>query len=610
MNGYTGKILRVDLSSRTTRVEDLDMSLARQFIGSRGLATKFLYDEMDPTVDPLSPGNKIIFATGPLTGTIAPTGGRYTVVTKGPLTGAIACSNSGGYFAAELKFAGYDFLIIEGKAEKPVYLWIHDDGVEIRDADHLWGKPTNECEDLLHQETDKEAKIASIGPAGEKLVLFACVMNDKHRAAGRSGVGAVMGSKNLKAIVVRGTKPVGVAQPQEFLQAVTNAFNIMKGNPVTGQGLPQYGTDVLMNVINENGLLPTRNFQTGVFPGANNIGGEMVVEKVLIRNKGCFSCSIACGRVSKIEQGPYKGEGEGPEYESAWAIGADCGVDDLEAVLKANYICNELGMDTISAGATIACAMELYEKGYIPRDEVGLDLRFGNAEAMVKMMEMMGKREGFGDVLAEGSYRVAVKYGYPDAFMGVKKQDFPAYDPRGAQGMGLGYATSNRGACHLKGYTISPEILGVPEKVDPQATEGKAALQKSFQDLTAVIDASGICIFTSFGIGAPEVLAMLNGATGFNYTAEEMLQAGERIWNLERLFNLKAGLTRADDTLPKRLLEEGLPEGPNKGRVVRLGEMLDEYYELRGWDREGKPKPEKLAELGLTKEAGPIIATS
>ena len=600
MGGWNGTILRVNLSNGEIKKEPLNMDHARAYIGGRGLGTKILYDEIDPgKVDALGPENKLIMATGPLTGTSAPTGGRYMVITKSPLTGAIACSNSGGYIGAEIKFAGYDFLIFEGKAKEPVYLWIHNDQAELRPAGKIWGMTTDKAEPALKEATHPDAKVCGIGPAGEQLALTAAVINDTARAAGRSGVGAVMGSKNLKAVVVRGTNSVKVARPKEYLAACLAFARKMAANPVTGQGLPTYGTPILVNVINAHGFFPTKNFQFGQLDGADKISGETIHDTILTRNKGCFACTIACARVTEIKEGPYKGSGEGPEYESAWAIGASCGVTDLAAVTKANWLCNEYGMDTIEAGVTIATAMELFERGYIPEREIGRPLRFGDGAAMVAMMEAMGKREGFGDILALGGYRVAERYGHPELFMGVKKQAFPAYDSRGAQGMAVGYATANRGACHLRAYTISVEVFGIPQKMDPFAIEGKAGVAKLFQDVTAFVDSAGICLFTTFGVGAEDIHSLLEPATGAGYTVEECLKIGERIWNLERLFNQRAGITGKDDTLPPRILREPIPEGPSKGKVARLGEMLPEYYSLRGWSPDGTPTREKLKELAL-----------
>ena len=599
MGGWRGKILRVNLTKGTSQTETLDPKLARAYVGGRGLGTKILYDEIDPAVDPLSPRNPLILATGPLTGTNAPTGGRYMVITKSPLTGAIACSNSGGYFGAEMKFSGYDFVILEGRAKAPVYLWLNNGAVEIRPAEKVWGKSTHETEDRLREETHPEAKICSIGPAGEKQALTACVINDKHRAAGRSGVGAVMGAKNVKAVAAKGFQSVQVARPRDYMAACLATVRKLKESPVTGAGLPKYGTPILVNVINAHGFLPTRNFQQGQFEGADKLSGETIADTILVKNKGCFACTIACARVSAVTEGRYTGAGEGPEYESGWALGIATGVSDLGAVTKANYLCNELGMDTIEAGVAVATAMELFERGYVPESDIGRPLRFGDADALVWLMEEMGHRRGFGELAAQGGYRLAERYGHPDLFMGVKKQAFPAYDGRGAQGMALGYATSNRGACHLRGYTISVEVFGIPKKMDPFVTAGKPEVSKLFQDVTAFVDSTGLCLFTTFGIGVEDIQPMLEHATGAGYTLEECLKVGERVWNLERMFNLKAGISGKDDTLPPRILHDGIPEGPAKGMVGKLTEMLPEYYQLRGWDASGVPSRKKLRELAL-----------
>ncbi|MGI6435514.1 MAG: aldehyde ferredoxin oxidoreductase family protein [Syntrophomonadaceae bacterium] len=601
MFGWMGKVLRVDLTSGTTKMEDLNRKDLRDYIGARGLGTKIYCDEVDPKIAPLSPENKVIFMTGPLTGTLATSGGRYNVVTKGLLNGTIAASNSGGSFGPELKYAGFDGIIIEGKAEHPVYLWIYNELVEIRDASELWGKDVVETTDMIKAATNDEAKVACIGPAGENLVKFACIINEYSRAAGRSGVGAVLGSKNLKAIAVRGSGGIKVASVQGFMEAVTDARNKLVNHPVTGQGLAAYGTNILVNILNEHGGLPYKNFsEASVFSGAERISGEYQAEKYLVRNKGCFGCSIGCGRVTKISQGRFKSRGEGPEYEATWAFGADLAIDDFEAVSKANFICNQLGMDPITLGSTLSCAVEMYQKDIIPPQDVERPLHWGDPDMMVEMVTKTAYRQGFGDQLAEGSYRLAEKYGHPEFSMTVKKQELPAYDPRGQQGIGLNYATSNRGGCHVRGYMTSPEILSIPVASDPSVTEGKAALLKLFQDLTALVDSSGICLFTTFAIGLPEIAAQIREATGVNMSDEQFLQAGERIWNLEKLFNLGAGFTRKDDCLPKRLLEESIKGGPQKGRVNHLDKMLPEYYQLRGWDEEGVPSPAKREELGLS----------
>lgn len=595
--GYQGVILRVNLTDGTITREALNLDDATKFIGGRGLGTKILSDEIDPMVEPLSVENKLIFATGPLSGTNTPTGGRYMVLTKSPLTGTVACSNSGGYWGAELKFAGYDAIILEGKAEKPVYLNIVDDEVTINDASAIWGKLVDETTTILEGLHGEKARVSTIGPAGENLSKMAAIMNERGRAAGRSGVGAVMGSKNLKAIVVRGSKKVAVADPDKLKEAFTTSMKKIRENGVTGQGLPAYGTAVLVNIINENGALPTNNFQLSQFPDAEKISGELLAEKYLVRKDPCFRCPIGCGRYCKVGEI----EGAGPEYETIWGFGSDCGVNDMEAIIKANYWCNEYGLDTISASATIAAAMELYQRGYIKKEDLdgGPELLWGNAEAVVEWTKRIGDKAGIGALMAEGSYRLCEAYGVPEYSMTVKKQEMPAYDPRGIQGIGINYATSNRGGCHVRGYMISPEILGLPEKLDRFTLEGKAEWTKIFQDFTAAIDSLGLCLFTSFAMGADDYANLYNAISGTNVTGSEFIEAGERVWNLERTFNLKAGIDPSQDTLPKRLLEDAIAEGPSKGWVNKLSETLPEYYKARGWSADGLPTAERMEALGL-----------
>ena len=607
MYGWTGKILRVDLTRGTWQVEDVPKAWMRDFVGGRGLAAKYLYEEMDPMVDALSPENKLILATGPLTGTPVSCGARYMVVTKGPLTGAITTSNSGGHWGPELKFAGYDMVIAEGKAQKPSYIFIYDDRVEIRDAKNVWGKTVSETEDLIRAELGVPGtRVTGIGPAGENLVRFACIINDKHRAAGRSGVGAAMGSKNLKAIAVRGTKAVRVARPEDFMRSMWD-FAQKLAKSQERAGLTELGTPPTIDLVNAFGGLPTRNFQEGQFEQADNLNGNSIKDQRLVTNKACFACNIACGRVTQLGDGSGKFlvnthprnwdvAGEGPEYETVWALGADTGVGDLDAVIKANFLCNDLGMDPISMGATLAAAMELYEKGFINDSMVEIPLEFGSGDALVRMTEATGYREGFGDELAQGSKLMTEKFEHPEFFMGVKGQEFPAYDPRGFQGMGVAYATCNRGACHIRAWTPAVEALG---DMDPHTTEGKSKWVVDEQDRTTVHDATGICLFITAGSSLEDLLPCLIGATGIDYTWDDFVKAGERIWNIERLWNLKAGLTSKDDTLPKRLMTEAHKSGPSEGVTVKLDQMLPEYYEERGWTPDGEPREEKLVELGL-----------
>ena len=613
---WTGQFLRVNLTTGTIAREALNMEWARQYLGQRGLATKYLASEIDPKVDPLSPDNKMIFTTGPLTGTATSTAGRYSVVTKGPLTGCIACSNSGGMFGNELKNAGWDMIIVEGRAPKPVYLYVENDQVELRDAADFWGKTVWETETgLKARHQDPLLRIASIGAAGEKGALYACIVNDMHRAAGRSGVGAVMGSKNLKAIALRGSKGVRVKDPKRFLKVATEQKQVLADNAVTGKGLPAYGTQVLMNVINEVGALPTNTFRDVQFGGAHKISAEAMVaprktdgKPNLATNSACFGCTIACGRISQIDRShfsvanrrEYWHASGGLEFEAAWAMGADAGVDDLEALTFANFMCNEHGFDPISFGSTLAAAMELYEAGLITKEQTGgIELKFGSAEALVAMAELTGKGEGFGKELGLGSKRLCEKYGRPELSMTVKGQEFPAYDPRGIQGMGLTYATSNRGACHLRSYTVASEIMGIPVKTDPHTTDGKTGLVKAFQDATAAFDSAGICVFTSFAWTLENVAPQIDAACEGEWTAEYLSEVGERIWTLERQFNLAAGMTAKDDTLPKRLLKDAAKTGPAKGLASGLDKMLPEYYQIRGWTTDGVPTQETLKRLAL-----------
>ncbi|SNC63031.1 aldehyde ferredoxin oxidoreductase family protein [Polynucleobacter victoriensis] len=613
---WAGKLLRVNLTTGTCKSEPLNMTWAKDYLGSRGLATKYFTEEVDAKVDPLSVENKIIWATGPLTGTMASTGGRYTVVTKGPLTGAIACSNSGGYWGAELKFAGWDMVIFEGKSPKPVYLFVENDNAQLLDADYIWGKTVWDTEPAIktkHQ--DPLIRVSSIGRSGENGVLYSAIVNDLHRAAGRSGVGAVMGSKNLKAIAVRGTKGVGnVKNPKAFMAAAKEAKKVLAGNAVTGQGLPAYGTQVLMNVINEVGALPTRNHRDVQFEGAKDISAEAMAtpratdgKAHLVTNQACFGCTIACGRISKIDEThftvqnrpQYWGANGGLEYEAAWALGAANGVKDLEALQFANLICNEDGIDPITFGATVGAVMELYEMGVLTKEQIGIEAPFGSAEALCHLAEITARSEGFGKEMGLGSKRLTEKYGHPDLSMSVKGQEFPAYDGRVIQGIGLGYATSNRGACHLRGYTIASEVLGIPIKTEPTDTDGKPELLKAFQDATAAFDAAGICIFTSFAWTLNDVAPQVQAACGDEFTVENLTLIGERIWNMEKDFNLRAGFTRKDDALPKRLMTEAAKTGPAKGVVSGLDKMLPIYYQVRGWDEEGRIKPETRKRLGL-----------
>ena len=600
-NGYAGRILRVDLSSGEWETEDLDDGWVEGFIGGRGLGVKILLEEVGPNIEPLTPENKLILMTGPLTGTGAPYGAFCTIVSKSPLTGAIGYDYLGGHFGPELKFAGYDEIIVEGKAEEPVWLLIQDDAVELRQASHLWGKTTSETEEAIRAEvgdpwTAGDTRIAAIGPAGEKMVRFAAVVSGGF-AAGRTGPGAVMGSKNLKAIAVRGTQGVRVADAAAFKEAVAAVLETARTNPITGTdgSMSAYGTAAGTVVGNRMGILPTRNFHSGLFESFDReLGARSLARTLLVRSKACFSCPSGCRRISQTTNSKFEGRGEGPEYDAVAMFGPACGVSSASAVAKSSFICNELGMDVISAGNTLGCAMDLYERGFLPEADAGCRLNFGNAEAMIDLLRRTGLREGFGDVLAEGAYRLAEKYGHPEVFIGAKKMEAGPHDPRSVQAMGLTYATSNRGACHNNAHEA--DLMGDDE---PDRIEGKAERVKDNQDMMAAIDSLGLCQLALNALYLEDLVPLFNAATGLDYTLESTLLIGERIWNTERLFNLKAGFKGDDDTVSRRLLEEPMPDGPARGDVLRLDEMLPEYYRLRGWDQNGIPGPAKLSELGL-----------
>jgi len=589
MNGWMGKIIKVDLSTRKQETIAIEESLRRKYLGGRGLGVKLYTQICLPFTDPFSPENALIFLTGPLTGTVL-TSGRYQVISRSPLTTTICDSSSGGNFGALLKGTGIDGIIIQGKASKPVYLYITEAGVEIRNAEHLWGKNTHETRDMIMNETSAKASIACIGPAGENRVLFASIMNDRDRASGRGGLGAVMGSKNLKAIAVYGTKTVSVRYPNKLKDLLFRIDRLVDKNPVTGKSLKVLGTSVLVNVINAHGMFPTRNFKYGVFNDAEGISGEKIAESIVQKKSACYKCPIACGRSTKTANR----QGEGPEYETVWAFGAQLGVNDLKAITEANYTCNELGLDTISTGNTIGCAMELSEVGAFP-----YNLKWGDAKKIVGIVEDIAYKRGIGAELALGSKRLSEKYGRQELSMQVKGMELPAYDPRGAQGQALAFATSNRGGCHMRAYMIGPEILGQPVFLDRFSTKGKPEIVVLLQDFSAFVDSMILCRFLQFPLGVSTFTEMLNCVTGFEFTDEEVLKIGKRIYTLERDFNAKAGFTREDDMLPSRFLTEKFSEGPSRNRVVKLDEMLDEYYSIRGWDSDGVPTRNTIEELDI-----------
>ncbi len=567
MHGWAGKTVTIDLTGGKIEETKSDSRILKFFIGGRGLGVKLYYDTVDPNIDPLSPENILIFATGPLTGTAAPMSGRHVMVSKSPLTGTILDSSSGGFFGKELKFAGIDALIIKGKAMEPVYMYIKNDDIEILSADELWGKNVRACTERLLS----KGRVACIGRSGERLVPMANVMNDYFHACGRGGLGAVMGSKLLKAIVVKGNKKPTISDEEAFGKARQEASKLLKG---ALKGLSIYGTSAVANLLNYMKILPAQNFRESGFEGMDKVSGESIKENYDIKNSTCYNCTIACKHV--IKSGAFEGH-EVPEYETLWAYGPDNNNADMDAIIRINRLCNDYGMDTISSGSTIAAYAEI----------MGEDVK-----ELSRLVEQIGEKEGVGEELGNGSKAFSASKG-KDAAMQVKGLELPGYDPRGVFGMALAYATSNRGGCHVRAYTIGPEVLRKPMKVEPKTFSGKAGLVQAFQNATAALDSLVLCIFSSFSIGEVEFANMLSAATGVDYSVEEFRKCGERIWNLERLFNIKAGFSREDDTLPERFFESG---GLNKDE---FGKALDEYYQFRGWDKNGVPTREKLKELCL-----------
>jgi aldehyde:ferredoxin oxidoreductase len=612
MYGFMGKVLRVNLKTSKISEEEIPEKVAKMFLGGGGLATKYLYDEVKKGTDPLGPENELIFMTGPLTGTPCPSAGRYSVVAKSPLTGTWAQANSGGFWSPDFKRTGYDGVIFQGASKKPVYLVCEDGKAELRDASHLWGFNVHKTTDQIQKELGSQFKVACIGPAGEKLVRFACVMNDKHRAAGRCGMGAVMGSKKLKAIAARGTRKVEIAKPDVFTAVAKKQYDLIRDSMLK-VGLETHGTNLLLDMVNVRGGLPTRNWQIGMFAQVEKIDGPALTENILKDRVACFACPIACGRVSEIKTGKWAGkEGEGPEYESVVLLGSACDVDDLNAITMANFLCNEYGLDTISVGSVIAFAMECYEKGILTKkDTGGLEIKFGDPDILVELTEKIGKREGIGDLLAEGVKRVAEKLGKgSEKFaMHVKGLELPAYDSRAAKITGLGYAVASRGGDHMTGYIQGPTFIDTPflvvddSKIDdvyvPKPKD--ATVLRDLENALTMFDATGTCKFMGLMLDAKEWVDLIASVTGWEFNIEDFKRTGERIVNLSRAFNMRDGFSRADDTLPKRLLEEPMPDGPAKGhRVEQLDKLLDHYYEARRWDKKtGKPTPEKLKELGL-----------
>lgn len=596
--GYAGKYLRIDLSGRSVRVEKTDEDICRQYWGGRGWGAFSLLKELRGGIDPFSPENKLFFLTGPLAGTLTPYSSRFVVVTKSPLTGTFTRAVCGGQWAPELKFAGYDGVVVEGRASSPVFIFIDDEKVEIREGAHLWGMTTGETEKAIKEEIgDRRVSVLSAGPAGEKRVRFAGVIHES-RAAARGGAGAVMGSKNLKAITVRGTGSVEVADLPRYQNLLAEVYEAIKKDPAYKNRI-RYGTMGTVAVAHAAGVMPVRNFSRGIFEEIEGLVGETIREKIVIHDESCFVCPLPCGKLSLLKEGPFaRTVLQGPQYETIGLLGTNCGISSAETVAMANYLCNEYGMDTISTGNVIAYAIEAYQMGFLTKADVGgMSLNFGDPEVVIHLIHQIGRREGLGHKLAEGAKAFAQELGREaEKFaMHSKGQELASFEPRGVVGMGLLYATATTGANHSFGTTFREEIK------DPLTGSGKAKLVVKNQNNYCLMDSLIYCAFSRYGMNNVSRLQFLSAATGWDFTGEESEHQANRIYTVERLFNLREGFERKDDTLPFRSLSEPMPDGPAKGNVVPLEEMLSEYYELRGWDKLGRPLEKTLESLGLSE---------
>jgi aldehyde:ferredoxin oxidoreductase len=603
MNGWVGRCLRVNLTEGKHSIEELDTGLAQKFLGGRGLAVRAFADEVSPLADPLSHDNKLIFSSGPMVGTGAVTGASCSVVTKSPLTGTLACAKTRGHFGAEMKYAGFDMIIIEGRAEAPVILSIMDDRIKIAPALEYWGRSTSETEALFKGSLDdqwvaRETFLISIGPAGERLLPISNLVNDRFLSVGGAGIGAVMGSKNLKAIAVKGQHSLKVADGGKFVQVVNTLINKLNSASLTSQSMTQWGTAFLVGLCDQKGILPRNNF-TGTPVSMRNIGTEALEKAFALRSQGCFGCPIACIKKTDMKQQPHGGRGMVPTYLAIGSLGANCGVSDLSTIGMASMLCAEMGLDPVAAGGTLATAMELVEKKAATVDELKLDLQFGNGQGMLEALSLISTKKGHANRLGQGAKALAESFERPDLFMGVKGMPMSPFDPRAMQGMGLHFATSNYGSHHLYAYTLMDELLNVNESVEPYETEGKPALVKFYQDATAVIDSLGLCSWPLMGLKFKNFVPLVNSCLGTGHNGDDLLAAGERIWNAERLFNMKAGVDGSQDTLPERFKKEPVPEGPAEGQVSRVKEMIPEYYRVRGWNDKGEPLPETIKALGL-----------
>jgi aldehyde:ferredoxin oxidoreductase len=596
LGGYLGKVARVDLSTNKVKIEDLRWEWVPSYIGGKGLGFKYLYEELSPNVDPLSPANKLIFMTGPLTGTTAPAAAKYVVVTKSPYTGTILDSYFGGFFGVKLKFAGFDALIVEGKAKKPMYLLIIDGKVEVKDASHLRSKGAYDTIDIIKKdEGDANLSVLAIGPAGERLVKFASINVDVIWNAGRGGSGAVLGSKNLKAVAINGHGSAPIASKDEFVKV---AKELTEKSVLTEANMwaKTDGTPIIVDMSNNVGILLTRYYKSGIFEEADKINTD-IVKAHLVEVRACYACPLACKRLVKVKNRVIKA----PEYETLATAGSNCGIGDFEAIAEFNYMCGDLGIDTISTANTIALVMELYEEGLLKKDQIdGIEANFGNAEALLRLAEKIGLNEGFGKILSCGTRGLIETLGLnPEKYaVDVKGLEVPGYDPRGTWGMALAYSTADRGACHLRAWAVSQDAFG---KMEPKTFVGKPALVKNLEDLNSVKWSLIICDF--WLINYDEMAKLLSPVWGVTVRPEELNLIGERIWNLGRLFNIREGFSRKNDKLPPKFFKQPLIGGPTNGVKVseeHFEKALTEYYSIRGWNEMGIPKKETLKRLSLT----------
>jgi aldehyde:ferredoxin oxidoreductase len=604
--GYTGKVLEVDMSSGQIKTWDLPQEMAELYLGGKGFGARILYDRLSAGVDPLSPENMMVFAPGPLTGSRIPSTGRFEVCTKSPATGFWLDCNAGGSWGPELKYAGYDALVITGASDTPKLLLIEDAKVQLIDADDLWGQDALAIHRIIKEKYSGEHKVSCIGQGGERLSNTAGIITE-YRALGRGGAGAVMGSKGLKAIAVRGTGSLGVADPELYDLKIREAINELANNPDTGGGRRDFGTNLILSIMDAAGLHPVHNFQKTEFEGSKTVNEDNIA-RYWKRHRACFGCPIRCSKIAEVDEGPYKGSyTEGPEYEASWSFGAQCGNSSVEAIIEAERLCDEYGLDSISVGNTIGFLMECKQRGLIGKEDLGgLDLDFGNSDAMVQAVHLMGKGEGHGKLWAQGT-RVLSQHieGSEDFAINVKGLELPAYDPRGSRGIALAYATSDRGGCHLRSWPIADELLAAVGRLDPRSWEFKAEVVKTQQDMNCLVNCSGFCLFATFALTLTQIAPLTKALTGIEALgdAAKLMQVGERVNNLVRLFNLREGLTPADDDLPARFKNDPIPDGPNQGQTVDVQEVMPDYYLARGWDSAGVPSSLILNELGLKGDA-------